>query len=1123
MKCFRDSAANTSCSVRIRRWMIAVFVVAISLAAMGELPLWIRNIESGSAIEATFFRMMPLPAGAVPFRRPPSETRPALTEQIKSQPHNADLYAMRAHEDEQQLDFTAAESDWKAYVVNASDKMGAELALADFYHRRLRPEDEIKTLAVVATAAPVAAEKLTPAVRQQAWRAFERMFGIIQDQALSKDVSIAQYRAWVRRYPQESSLYARFLQFLVAQKEYASASELIAAYDKQFPADQVFPVKAKAMVEYKQGSVREGLAVYEQSFQPLWNPELVKSYFDLLRETQSLRKFLDQARAELTANPEDLNAMARVFYYHQQQGKLDAAQQAVTDFRVHKESTKSQWNSHELYVCARLLEDIHFYPESARYYFALYNSKGSDNAQEQAIAGLADILLTAPETPIRFGSGEISMYRDIATMDQGPGYLNGILSLILNTTQPASHYSEEETRAVPYLHRSRAAELISLLDTRFPNSSERPELHLKLIDYYAGAGESTAVIKEGREFLASFPKASQRTAVALLIADGYARKTDADDEFAIYDSILKELAVNAQNLPLGNFSAREEYEQPYESGTQESEATGGEDPGQFQAAPAYTPQQRPNEAFEIGSYTPAAAATGARSPEYSRVLERYLARLVQTKQVPRALSVLSGEIDRNPDDPGLYERLAVFLDQNRLGEEQEQVYRRTMARFADRSWYEKLARFYIRYRRNAEYEQLTRDAIKSFSGSDLERYFQQGVHSTPELYLRLNLYAHERFPHNPVFVRNLLGAYHTRETYDQQAWEALLRQHWFEEADLRNIFFEFLSSHSRLDSELSELRQSAPDENAWRTDPAAADFIANANLWQSHFEESAAPLKSLAALYPGERGIADTASAVFRSIAYFDPAATSVAAKIQDNLLQANPRDTEILAHIGDIYSDREQFAQAAPYWERIPRVSPGQQGGYLEAATIYWDYFDFDNSLRLLNEGRDRLHNPNLYAYEAGAIYENERDYGRAIDEYVKGTLDSPGSSAESRLLQLARRSKLRDLVDQSTAHLAIGNNPSIQAVNLRVKVLEAQNRRPELESFLDSVVSNTSTIEQAEDLENLAQQKSLEAVRQHALEKQIVLTTDPVTRLQLRYSLIRLYEARKDSVSAERNIEAL
>ncbi len=69
------------------------------------------------------------------------------------------------------------------------------------------------------------------------------------------------------------------------------------------------------------------------------------------------------------------------------------------------------------------------------------------------------------------------------------------------------------------------------------------------------------------------------------------------------------------------------------------------------------------------------------------------------KQIPPALGVLRKEIDRNPDDPGLYERLAVFLDQNQLGREQEEIYRRAMARFNDRSWYDKLARFYLRYRR----------------------------------------------------------------------------------------------------------------------------------------------------------------------------------------------------------------------------------------------------------------------------------------------------------------------------------------------------------------------------------------------------------------------------------------
>src|SRR5208282_5807468 len=111
-----------------------------------------------------------------------------------------------------------------------------ELALAEFYHRRLRPADEIKTLSLVANAPPIPAERLTSPADQQSWRSFDRIFGVIQEQGLPKEVSIAQYQAWAARYPHEQSLYARFLQLLVSQKEYAAAGKLIAEYSQQLPS-----------------------------------------------------------------------------------------------------------------------------------------------------------------------------------------------------------------------------------------------------------------------------------------------------------------------------------------------------------------------------------------------------------------------------------------------------------------------------------------------------------------------------------------------------------------------------------------------------------------------------------------------------------------------------------------------------------------------------------------------------------------------------------------------------------------------------------------------------------------------------------------------------------------------
>src|SRR6202023_1154245 len=167
------------------------------------------------------------------------------------------------------------------------------------------------------------------------------------------------------------------------------------------------------------------------------------------------------------------------------------------------------------------------------------------------------------------------------------------------------------------------------------------------------------------------------------------------------------------------------------------------------------------------------------------------------------------------------------------------------------------------------------------------------------------------------------------------------------------------------------------------------------------------------------------------------------------------------------IYADRGLFAKAAPYWNRIPMIAPGQSAGYLESASIYWDYFDFDSALRLLNEGRKKLADKNLYSYEAGTIYKKQQNYPRAIGEYVKGALAGGANSpADSRLVELARRPKLRDQVDQQTAKLIIPSNPPMAAVYLRVRVLEAQKRKSDVETLLESVANSTTSIGQAEEV---------------------------------------------------------
>jgi tetratricopeptide (TPR) repeat protein len=357
----------------------------------------------------------------------------------------------------------------------------------------------------------------------------------------------------------------------------------------------------------------------------------------------------------------------------------------------------------------------------------------------------------------------------------------------------------------------------------------------------------------------------------------------------------------------------------------------------------------------------------------------------------------------------------------------------------------------------------------------------------------------------------------------------VIEQHWSEAEDLRDEYFSCLSRTDTLEQRLADVQQllSPQSQPKWDSaaaeNPVAARFVGEAEIWQCHYEESAAPMGALSRQFPTERDVAARAASVYRSLAAFVPHDTDVAVGIEENLYQTDLQNRDQLAHIGDVLADRELFARAAPYWERMATIRPGEPQAYLNPATVFWDYYNFDDALRLLDEGRSKLHNPSLYSYEAGAIYENERDYAKAVEEYVRGSLANNDSRARSRLLELAHRPRLRDAIESATAPLTSGASPQLEAVKLRVDVLDAEGRAKDVEQLLSSLAAHTTLLELLEWMEQTSQQKSFVKVQEEVLEREAEVTVDPVRRLELRYSLVRFYEQRKDLAAAQRNVEAL
>lgn len=991
-------------------------VLCAGVVLHAGLAEWVQNLAVETGLRSVFFRQMQLPYGTIDGRRPPRETRPALGARIAAAPKEAMLYRLRAGEAELALDFPAAEADWKQYAALSGDRM----ALADYYHRRLQTAEELTTLDEVATA-----------------EAFERAVTLAQDQGLPDTAVMAQYRAWIGKFPEDSELRKRFIRYLTDRGQFTAADRELHTYRQVFPEDDSTWVEEVGLT-MRRGTVNQAIAVFDKAFRPLMAENWLKGYFDLLAGQGRLRDFLAKARAAAAADPESLDPVARQFYYYQNEKNMGgSARRVLLEYLARKKT----WKPDELYDTAKLLESVQEWDQAARQYYALYSLPAADDAaRERGLSGIAHVLLSAPDQPVRFGAGDLSLYKDIGRMDPHPGFLNGILSLVLNSSWPAGEYDSENQKSVAYFHRAQASRLLDLLDTRFPHAQEAPALHAELIDAFATYGDDDGVVRAGRKFLAAYPQSPEHVGVALAMAGAFERQSRIADETAVYDSLLKELG-------------------------------------------AVTPQP----------------------PEYAQVLDRYIARLVALNRTTDALELYRREIDRNPQDAGLYEKLAAFLDARNMGAQVEQVYKEAAAKFPDRSWQDKLARWYLRRRRNQDFAELTRQVAGIFSGTELEKYFREIVNPASldaALYRQVNLYAHERFPDNLTFVKNLLNAYVRPETADPAAHAQLLRSYWFYDAQLRSQFFEGMARAGTLDGALAAAR--TPDA---RSNPAAAQFVAEGEAWRCHFETAAPLLRTLAGDFPGDSSVVLRAATVERSLGR-----TETAVALDRNLAEAEPRNRDALARIGDTLADRDLLTRARPYWNRMAEVAPGKPEGYLEAATIFWDYYRYDDALRLIGEARARLKQPALYAYEAGAIYEGKRDFAAAVRQYQRD--DKKDSPAEKRLLALAANPKYRAVVDAATAKAPL---------DLRAEVLEAEKRTSDLEALLKAHAATETSASMLEFIEDTAARWGFAAVQEAAAARQVAISHDPIDQMRLRLALMRLQEAHGEIAAARLTVEGV
>ncbi len=1033
-----------------RKLLIAAGL-AVTVAA--DLPEWISTVEVRHKLEEVFYKTVTFGANTISWRRAPKETVPALSQQIQQSPADAQLYYLRAREAEAQLDFATAEADWTKYAQIAPSRAAAWREKADFHHRRAEPEKELAALLESAKFPAAGAEIYRPVRAQQAWIALDRAARLVPDHLLNDDRALDVLRARETRYPNEFDSYSQQASWLIERKRWADAEALIGRYQRVRPNDETWPLQLRASIERGRNGAPAAIALYDRAFRPDWPESLLGEYFRLLDESGTRRQFVAATRQRHAADPAAIDPAARLFHHYRLAGDAAGAQRVLHELN---KARGARWTPAEQLLVAGFYASVQNLEEAARRYHAAYQSNDAA-ASEQGLASLIQLLVQNAAQPFRYGGGDLSFYRDIATLDSNPGFWNGIVSLVLNGQSPSSELGQQERKAIPYFHRAAAAELLRVFDARFAASARRAALHAQVIEASALHAESDRVVRLGTAFLAAFPDTQERPRIALLTADAHARLNQTQLEFALYDALLNELAAKAGRVPIGE------------------------------------------------------NASAVRNAEYPRVLDRYIARLVSMRQPAQALALYRREIDRNPNDPGLYERLAAFLEQNKMTGEIEATYRRAIQQFPDKSWSHKLARFFLRQKMNAQYDQFTREVAAAFSGTELAQYLsvsQQGGALDPVLYRQVNLYAYRRFPHHLPFVQNLLAAYANRATPDPAEWERLLRANWIYDEGLRSRFFQHLSTSKKLDAELAALQQQTAGN------PAAALWVAEAESWKGHFEAAAPLLKAVAAEFPADTALVARAASVHRSLQQVD-----TAIQLEETLAKAHPTDAAILTRLGEMQADRERYDLAGAYWNRIITAAPGRAANYLEAATLHWDYYRYDEALARIEEGRRRLNSPRLFAFEAGAIRENQGNLAAAAREYVSGAMeDGPESNARQRLIKVATRPAWRQPVD--AAITTAGNNAKTLA--LRVALLESQSRRQDLENLLSQAAAGADA-DLLVEIRQHAQRSGLVNVERRVMDRQYSLADHPAAKMAALAERLRFEESANSSAAAAQAADTL
>src|SRR5215471_8489994 len=941
--------------------------------------------------------------------------------------------------------------------------------LAGFYSHRARFADEVRALRELAKSVPI----------PERGPIYKRAAAVVRTYSLSDFKPADFFAELVAADPSNIQPIRDYAQELQLAKKDKQALEVLASFQPKFPGELAYVLKTRAQILEDIGDRRAAEQVYSSAFDPNWPRSVASNYYELLRRLGRYRTIRRALQVQVHQGTTDLDPVARLFSIFVYEGNTAQAAQLLADLEQRRAGRRvpavqqasaqqsgaqtvasAAWSAKELEAAADMFVSIGNYDQASRYLYTLYLTGGLQPAsasRENALYRLFMTLIDAAGAPTRVGGGDLSFYKDVAEVDQHPGFLNGVLSLILSGSDPAAEFKAEEKSAAGYFNRAFAYRIFNAFKQEYPQSPRLGEIYLGVVNTFAALGEHKLAIAAGQEFQQRYPSSPKYVEVSLRIADSYVALKDGTKERAVLLELLDRLARdNAKGRPLVPVESQkgggaisplidklvdkitydiEAYSDTYDPtseltvGWVDSESESASESGSGESG---STEESAGESQQNQTEPPDKVTT------YSSVLERYVASLgSEDKKKTETVAFFWGQIKKHPGEEGLYERFLAWLGQARIVKEKLNAYNAAIRRFDSNTWYSKLARWYVRQKRGKELAAYSRQLIDIFNEQEITDYLISlpgyGATSASDeenwdarMGFELYTYAHKRFPRNLVFVRGMLVYLEDR---DRTAWEKLSTEYYFADRSIREPYLTWLSKQKQLRDRYADAAkrvaqaaagaQPVPGEAAAGGGPKAPIsvvagprvpgattgsgaltsyriFAADASAWLSYFGRAVDVYRDLVANYPGEPRYAERLAELARSFGQQDDGFYDESARVISHMAEIYPSETEYRIKAGEAYAERGEFKPAGQQWDKLTELEPGQRNTYLEVATVYWDYYQFDQAIRVFKDLRNSTGDPTIYAYRLGAVYEGKGDLDSAIAEYVK-VLPEPGAGRDA------------------------------------------------------------------------------------------------------------------------------